>query len=238
MDKELLYQLFDAATSTYSYLLIDQQSRDAIMIDPVLDKFERDLKLITQLKVQLRHVLETHVHADHCSGAKRLAQATGARIGLSVKAEVQGKYQPLSDGDIIRLGHSEILVLETPGHTNACLSFVSENKVFTGDTLFIRGCGRTDFQNGSSELLYESITKKLYTLPGKTFVYPGHDYNGLCRSSIDEEKAYNLRLPEGRSLSEFTQIMSNLNLPYPKRMDESVSFNRSLGWALSEENYE
>lgn len=209
-------QLFDSESSTYTYLLADSSTREAILIDPVLEKVDRDLKVLHELGLKLSWILETHVHADHVTGAAKIRDVTGARIGLCGKSGATGMDRKLSDGDVVKAGEVELRVLETPGHTNGCLSYYGMGRVFTGDALFIRSNGRTDFQEGSAVTLYHSITEKLYHLPDETLVYPAHDYQGMTCSSILEEKLSNKRIPAGQSLEKFVQIMNGLNLPEPK----------------------
>jgi len=223
-------QLYDAATSTYTYLIGDEASRQALLIDPVREQHERDLKLLGELDLQLRYVLDTHVHADHVTAAGALRSSTGAQtIGGAAGAacsDVKAK-----EGDTFRLGTLELRVLETPGHTTDSLSFLVEDRLFTGDALLIRGTGRTDFQNGDAGTLYDAITQKLFRLPASTRVYPGHDYHGHSESSIAEERLYNPRLA-GASRDQFIELMSKLQLPRPARIDEAVPANRACGQSL------
>lgn len=223
------HQLFESESSTYTYLLADLDSRDAIIIDPVLEAAERDLRLIEELDLKLGHILETHVHADHITGAGKLSIATGAEIAISAAAQVEGQVRALHDGDVLRFGSHEVRVLATPGHTDSCLCFVTAGKVFTGDTLLIRSCGRTDFQEGSAEKLFESIQKKLFTLPDETVVYPAHDYKGFTSSTIGLEKRFNLRMNQDRKLEDFIHILNNLNLPRPKKIDIALPANLKCG---------
>jgi glyoxylase-like metal-dependent hydrolase (beta-lactamase superfamily II) len=224
-----LRQLFDQETWTHTYLLWDDNSKEGIIIDPVKEKVERDLKLIKELEVNLKHVLETHVHADHITGAHDLRENTGAKVYYGEKAAVECADGGLSDGEELSFGAFKVKALSTPGHTDGCTSFLVENMVFTGDTLFIRGTGRTDFQQGSSEALYKSVNEKLFSLPDETIVYPGHDYKGMWFSTIAEEKRFNPRLGSGKSLAEFVEIMDNLNLAHPKKIDIAVPANLKCG---------
>lgn len=220
-------QLYDANTSTYTYLIGDEGSRRAALIDPVREQLERDLKLLGELGLELEYVLDTHVHADHVTAAGPLRERTGAKtIGGSSGAECTDLKA--ADGDTFQLGAIEIRVLETPGHTLDSLSFVIGDRVFSGDALLIRGTGRTDFQNGDAGALYDSITEKLFRLPDTTRVYPGHDYRGHSQSSIGEEKRHNPRVA-GKSRVEFIELMSRLHLPRPARIDEAVPANRACG---------
>jgi len=225
----IMRQLFDQETRTHTYLLYDSENSEGIIIDPVKEKSVRDLGLLKELNVNLKYVLETHVHADHITGADDLRQATGAKVIYGDKAGVKCADGSLADNEELQFGKFTVKALATPGHTNGCTSYLVENMVFTGDTLFIRGTGRTDFQQGSSEALYESINSKLFTLPDDTLVYPGHDYKGMWVSTIGEEKAYNPRVGGGKSLEEFIEIMDNLNLANPKKLDIAVPANLKCG---------
>jgi len=220
-------QLFDPETSTYTYLLADAESREAVLIDAVDTQVERDLKLMTELDLKLTHALETHVHADHITGAGLLRRHTGCMVGVSVHGHVDCADLQLREGDEIHFGRHGVRVLEMPGHTDSCVSYRCEDMVFTGDALFIRACGRTDFQQGDAGRLYDSVTGKLFTLPDATFVYPGHDYKGMTRSTIGEEKRHNPRLTQSRDA--FIKTMDELNLPMPKRIKEAVPANLKCG---------
>ncbi|MBX2988327.1 MAG: MBL fold metallo-hydrolase [Bdellovibrionaceae bacterium] len=228
--KNLLFQqLFESESSTFTYLLADATTREAVIIDPVLETVSRDLKLIGELDLKLLFVLETHVHADHITSARQIADATGARIALSAEAPIEEPHRALRDGDVIEFGEFRLKALATPGHTNSCMCFLLPDRVFTGDTLLIRANGRTDFQEGSAQKLYESVHRQLFTLPDDTLVYPAHDYKGFTSSSIGMEKKFNARLNERRSLEDFVEIMKNLNLPRPKKIDLAVPANLKLG---------
>lgn len=222
-------QLFDKETSTYTYLLADEVSREAILIDSVREQTERDAQLLQELGLELKYMLDTHVHADHVTGTYRMkeffpeAKAVVSRHGGAPCAD-----QHTDEGDVFKIGKQEVRVLSTPGHTNGCVSYYVAGKVFTGDALFIRGTGRTDFQQGDAGKLYDSITQKLFTLPDSTEVYPGHDYRGRTVSSIGEEKQFNPRLA-GKSREEFITLMENLNLPHPKHIAEAVPANQRCG---------
>lgn len=222
-------QLFDQETWTHTYLLWDSNSKEGIIIDPVKEKVERDLKLIKELEVNLKFILETHVHADHITGAGDLREQTGAQVYYGAAAGVQCADGSLGDGDELAFGDFKVKALSTPGHTDGCTSYLVENLVFTGDTLFIRGTGRTDFQQGSSEDLYRSVNDKLFSLPDDTVVYPGHDYKGMWFSTIKEEKKFNPRLGAGKTIEEFVKIMDNLNLAHPKKIAEAVPANLKCG---------
>jgi len=222
-------QLFDSTSSTYTYLLADVATRDALIIDPVLEQVDRDLGIIQQLGLNLVYALNTHVHADHVTSSgvikSRLPQVKSAISEASAAhADIR-----LKNGDTLHLGNKTLRALSTPGHTNGCMSYVCDalRCVFTGDALFVRGCGRTDFQQGNAELLYDSVHSRLFTLPRDYTVYPAHDYKGHTASSIDEEMRLNPRL--SKSKAEFVEIMRGLNLPYPKQMDRAVPLNMVCG---------
>lgn len=222
-------QLFDPRSSTYSYLLWDEQSRDAAFIDSVKEQVERDRQLIEELKLNLKYLLETHIHADHITGAGDLRKHFGAQVLVHKSSDSQCADKLLNDGDIIRLNQKSIKVLYTPGHTNTDISYVISGAVFTGDTLLIRGSGRTDFQSGNPGEAYDSITGKLFVLPDSTTVYPGHDYNGFTASSIGEEKQYNPRVGNGKTREEYIRIMDGMDLPKPKMIDQAVPGNLQCG---------
>ena len=223
----IIRQLFDPDTSTYTYLLADRATGEALLIDPVIGQLERDLKLIEELGLTLKYSMDTHVHADHITASGSLRKQTGCQTCLSSHAGVGCADITLNEGDVIRLGGSEIHVLETPGHTDTCLSYVINQHVFTGDALLIRGCGRTDFQQGSAERLYHSITEKLFALPDDTLVCPGHDYQGMTVSTIGEEKRFNPRLK--LDLAGFIHFMKNLNLPAPHQIHQALPANMACG---------
>jgi len=227
---ELIFrQLFDTESSTYTYLLADPKTRAGVLIDPVLERVARDLKTLQELDVKLKFILETHVHADHITGADALRAATGAKVGIGAKSGVDCADFLLADGEKLKVDGFEITALSTPGHTAGCTSYFTSGMVFTGDALFIRGTGRTDFQDGSPERLYESIHKKLFLLPNDTFVYPAHDYNGQTRSTILEEKAFNPRAKTSISKDEFIGILKGLKLSDPKKIHEAVPANLKCG---------
>jgi len=227
----VLRQLFDEDTWTYSYLLFDPDTKEGVMIDPVKSQFARDTKLIQEMGVTLLYVFDTHVHADHITGAGLLSLATGAKIVLGEPSGVELAHILVKDGEVFHFGSHEIKALATPGHTDACTSFYSAGMLFSGDVLFVRGCGRTDFQQGSCLKMFDSINNKFYTLPDETLVYPGHDYNGNMVSTIGEEKQFNPRIPAGQNIEAFEQIMKNLNLPAPKYLEQSVPANLVCGYS-------
>lgn len=234
----LFRQLFDQESSTYTYLIADPETKVAILVDPVLEQVERDLEILRELGLTLRYCLETHIHADHITGTAQLEQFTGC---LSVVPENAGTARVdryIADGEILQLGSVKIEAIATPGHTDSHMAYlVNGTHLLTGDALFIRGCGRTDFQNGDPGLLYDVVTQKLFTLPDETLVYPGHDYQGRTVSTIGEEKRWNPRFA-GRSRSQFIELMSNLNLPYPKKMSEAVPANQRGGKVLVTLDYQ
>jgi glyoxylase-like metal-dependent hydrolase (beta-lactamase superfamily II)/rhodanese-related sulfurtransferase len=231
MKPMLFRQLFDAETSTYTYLLADEETREAVIIDPVLEQVERDVSLVRELDLRLVAVLETHVHADHVTAQGSLRTRLGAKTVVSERSGAVCADVLVKQGDRIEFGRHALEVRETPGHTNGCLTFVSHapRMAFTGDALLIRGCGRTDFQSGSAETLFHSVREQVFTLPDDTLIYPAHDYKGRTVSSVGEEKRHNPRLGMARSLKEFTHIMSALALPPPRKMGISVPANLACG---------
>ena len=227
----LFRQLFDRDSCTYSYLLADAETGEAVLIDPVRELVERDEQVLKELGLTLKYTLETHVHADHVTGSGLLRQRLGSQ---SVVARAGGA--PCADvlvdhGDRIEVGSLSLEVRRTPGHTDGCVVFVDHagRRVFTGDTLLIRGCGRTDFQQGSAEALYQSVNEQIFTLPDDFAVYPGHDYKGRTSSTVQEEKRHNTRLGNGKTLAEFQVIMDNLKLAHPKKIDLAVPANIQCG---------
>lgn len=235
MAKQLEFrQLFDQETSTYTYLLFDGDTKEGILIDSVIEQVERDAKLVNELGVKLVYTLDTHVHADHITGASKLREKLGCKFVLGAGAGIECADHLVKDGEELEFSGHKIKALATPGHTDSCTSYVIEDKVFTGDTLFIRGCGRTDFQQGSPERLWDSVHNQLFSLPETTKVYPGHDYKGMMSSTIAEEKALNPRLGGSKTKAEFVELMNNLNLPYPKKIDASLPANLACGDVSSE----
>jgi glyoxylase-like metal-dependent hydrolase (beta-lactamase superfamily II)/rhodanese-related sulfurtransferase len=221
-------QLFDPASSTYTYVLFDPVSRDALIIDPVDEQIERDLAALKQHGLKLLWTVETHAHADHITSAGLLAEHAGARTAAPAGCGIHTAAVQLSDGETLSFGAETLKALHTPGHTSGSMSFLWRDHLFSGDTLLINGCGRTDFQSGSAEAMYHSLTKILFALPDATTVWPGHDYQGRAQSSIGQERVHNARVA-GKSLQEFTAIMDALNLPKPKRIDEAVPANLISG---------
>lgn len=225
----LFRQLFDAETSTYTYLIADTDTLEAILVDPVLEQVERDRKLLEELGLTLRYCLETHIHADHITGTDKLRAATGCLGIVPEKAQAACADRHIKDGEILQLESITIKVIATPGHTDSHNAYlVNDDRVLTGDALFIRSCGRTDFQSGNAGTLYDSVTQRLFTLPDHTRVYPGHDYEGHTVSTIGEEKRWNPRFV-GRSREEFIEFMANLNLPDPQKMAQAVPANEHCG---------
>jgi len=229
MKQFLFHQLFESESSTYTYILADKETLESVIIDPVLETVNRDLQLIKELGLKLKYILETHVHADHITGAAKIADATGAKIALSAAAQAEGAQLALNDGATLQFGSHTIKAITTPGHTNSCMCYLVGDRVFTGDTLMIRANGRTDFQQGSAETLYKNVHSKLFTLPDETLVYPAHDYKGFTSSSIGAEKKFNHRLNLNISLEEFVKIMSELKLAQPKKIDIAVPANLHCG---------
>ena len=226
-------QLFDAVSGTYSYLLASRAGGEAMIIDPVLEKVDRYLQLIRELDLRLVKAVDTHLHADHITGLGALRDRTHCItvMGENTKADVVSMR--LAEGDRLTVEGVSMDVLYTPGHTDDSYSFVMGDRVFTGDTLLIRGTGRTDFQNGDARMQYESLFGKLLRLPDETLVFPAHDYKGDTVSTIGEEKRYNPRL-QVKSIDEYVALMASLNLPNPKMMDVAVPSNMKIGLAQQE----
>jgi sulfur dioxygenase len=224
-------QLFDPQSSTYSYLLGDEHSGEALLIDPVFEQVHRDAALIAELGLHLACTLETHVHADHVTGAWLLKRRLSSRIALSEKSGAEGADCYLRHGDKIPFGSRHLEARGTPGHTDGCLTYVLDDHsvAFTGDCLLIRGCGRTDFQGGSAGRLYRSVHDQIFSLPGECLLYPGHDYRGSTVTSVAEEARFNPRLGGVLSEADFTGYMKNLNLAHPKKMDIAVPANLKCG---------
>jgi len=233
----LFRQLFDQQSSTYTYLLADPATREALLIDPVFEQARRDVALIEELGLKLKWTVETHVHADHVTGAWLLHEKLGSRIAVPKASGVQGAERYLLAEDKIEFGSRGLEVLATPGHTAGCMSYVLDDRsmVFTGDALLIRGCGRTDFQQGDPRKLFTSVRTQLFSLPDRCVVYPGHDYRGLSCTSIGEEKLYNPRLAESIGMEDFAGYMKHLGLAHPKQMDEAVPANLHCGRSSSKD---
>tara|TARA_Y100000994_G_scaffold234101_1_gene222677 strand:- start:1830 stop:2534 length:705 start_codon:yes stop_codon:yes gene_type:complete len=229
MDKIQIRQLFDYETCTYTYVLWDFATKDAIIIDPVLEQVERDFSYLKKLKLNLKYILETHIHADHITGASKLKQKTNAEICYGSKTGVEGADILLDDGDKIKIGSIELCAIHTPGHTEGCVSYYTENYIFTGDTLFIEGTGRTDFQGGSSDDVYESVKNKIFCYPDETVVYPCHNYNGLNMSTIGYERQHNPNVGDSITKENFIKNENNKKRPYPKRFDTAVPANLKCG---------
>ncbi len=221
-------QLFDTETWTYTYLIADSVSKEALFIDPVNTHIDNYIALLEEYGLQLKYSLETHVHADHITASGLLRQRLGAQTAVSELCGAATADVQIQDGDIFKLGIEDIKVLATPGHTQGSVSFLWRERVFTGDALLIGGCGRTDFQGGNPSALYDCITQRLFTLKDETLVYPGHDYQGRWVSSIIQERTTNPRLA-GKTREQFIEIMNNLNLPKPRLIDKAVPANRYCG---------
>jgi glyoxylase-like metal-dependent hydrolase (beta-lactamase superfamily II)/rhodanese-related sulfurtransferase len=229
MGQMIFHQLFEKESSTYTYIVADSDTNEAVIIDPVIEMVERDLALLRELGVHLKYVLDTHVHADHVTGSGELRRRTGAKVGVSAAYDMACVDLHLNDGQELKIGSHHLRVLHTPGHTSGCLSYVIEDRVFTGDALLIRGCGRTDFQGGSAERLFESIRTKIFSLPETTMIFPGHDYKGFTHSTVGLERNHNPRLRDEMTREQFVELMANLNLAYPKKIKEAVLANLACG---------
>ena len=223
-------QLFDPQSSTYTYLLADAATREAVLIDPVFEQSRRDAALVQELGLRLTATLETHVHADHVTGAWLLKRKLGSRIGAPAAGGVEGADFLVGE-EPVRFGASSLEPRHTPGHTGACTTYVLDDRslAFTGDALLIRGCGRTDFQSGDARQLFRSVREQIFSLPDRCLLYPGHDYRGLTVTSVGEEKLYNPRLGEAVGEADFVGYMQHLGLPHPKQMDVAVPANLRCG---------
>lgn len=225
----LFRQLFDSESSTYTYLMADSTTKAAILVDPVLEQMGRDGKLLSELGLTLVYCLETHVHADHITSTGKFRSQTGCKGIVPQNAQISCADRHIMDGEVLELGSIAIQAISTPGHTDSHMVYlVNGDRVLTGDALFIRGCGRTDFQGGDAGTLYDSVTQRLFTLPDETLVYPGHDYRGHTASTIGEEKQWNPRFA-GRERANFIEFMANLKLSLPQKMMEAVPANQSCG---------
>lgn len=224
-------QLFDTQSSTYTYLLGDSASGEAILIDPVFEQARRDAALIPELNLCLKWTLETHVHADHVTGAWLLKQRAGSRIALSANGGASGADRLLNHGDRIMFGKRHVEVRATPGHTSGCVTYVLDDQsmAFTGDCLLIRGSGRTDFQQGDPRVMFKSVRDHIFSLPAACLLYPGHDYRGVTVTSVEEERRFNPRLGGDIGVDDFAGYMQNLHLPHPKQIDVAVPANLRCG---------
>jgi sulfur dioxygenase len=225
----LFRQLFDQETGTYTYLIADPTAKEAVLVDPVLEQVERDLKLLRELDLTLKFCLETHIHADHITGTGKLRELTSCEGIVPENAHATCANRFVKHEEVLNVGEIKIRAISTSGHTDSHMSFlVNGTHLLTGDALLIRGCGRTDFQSGDAGTLYDHVTQRLFTLPEATLVYPGHDYRGNLVSTIGEEKQWNPRFI-GRDRSQFIEFMGSLNLPNPKKIAEAVPANERCG---------
>ena len=224
-------QLFDARSSTFTYLLADRASGEAVLIDSVFEQLTRDSALIQELGLRLVYTLETHVHADHVTAAWLFKERLGSKIVASAASGAEGVDVSVKQGDVVRFGGEALTVLATPGHTSGCVTYVTADRelAFTGDALLIRAAGRTDFQDGDAHLLYHSVHDKIFALPPDCLVYPGHDYQGRGVTTVEEERRHNPRLGGERSEGDFVGYMENLGLPHPKQIDVAVPANLRAG---------
>ncbi len=229
----LFRQLIDSDTSTYTYLLADPATGDAVLIDSVAGQVERDIQLLDELGLTLRYALETHVHADHVTASGQLRDRLGAKTVVSALGGADCADVHVLDGHELTFGRFTVEVRATPGHTSGDVTYVvrdgARTLAFTGDTLLVRGCGRTDFQEGDARTLYRSVHTRIYDLPDTTVVYPGHDYRGRTSTTVGEEKAHNPRLKLANSEDDFVAIMDGLELAYPRYIDVALPANRACG---------
>lgn len=225
----LFRQLFDSETSTYTYLIADTNTQEAVLVDPVLEQVERDYKLLNELGLTLKFCLETHIHADHITGTGKLRELTDCVGIVPANAHAACANRYVEHDEVLQVGGINIRAISTNGHTDSHMAYlVNGTRVLTGDALFIRGCGRTDFQSGDAGMLYDRVTQHLFTLPDETLVCPAHDYKGQTVSTIGEEKQFNPRFV-GRSRDEFITFMDSLDLPDPKKIMEAVPANEHCG---------
>lgn len=225
----LFRQLFDKVSSTYTYLIADPTTQEAILVDPVLEQIDRDLLLLDNLGINLTYCLETHLHADHVTATSKLREKTGCLSILPENTDVQCADKFIKHEEILQVGEIKIKAIATPGHTDSHMAYlVNGNHLLTGDALLIGGCGRTDFQGGDSGILYNSVTQRLFSLPPETLVYPAHDYHGYTVSTIGEEKRCNPRFTN-KNRDEFIEFMNNLKLPVPKKIVEALPANKLCG---------
>ncbi|MBV6622604.1 MAG: MBL fold metallo-hydrolase [Rivularia sp. (in: Bacteria)] len=240
----LFRQLFDKESSTYTYLIADEEAKAAVLVDPVIENVERDLQLIHELDLTLKYCLETHIHADHITGTGKLREITGCLSIVPKNAGADCTNMYITDAEVLHFGSIIIEAIATPGHTDSHITYlVNNDRVLTGDALLIRGCGRTDFQSGDAGTLFDSVTQRLFTLPKNTLVYPAHDYQGKTVSTIGEEKKWNPRFVEWdsdsrklRSRADFIKLMSNLDLSQPKKMMEAIPANEHCGKSVEKSN--
>jgi len=233
----LFRQLFDRESSTYTYLIADEQTHEAALVDPVVENVDKDLKLIHELDLTLLFCLETHIHADHITGTGEIRDRTGCKGLVPENANTNCASGFVEHGQILKVGSVIIEAIETHGHTDSHMAYLVEgDRVLTGDALLIRGCGRTDFQGGSAKTLYDHITQRLFTLSDDTLVYPAHDYRGQTVSTIGEEKRWNRRFIDAdsapsqlRERKDFIELMNKLDLPDPTRIMEAVPANEQCG---------
>ena len=221
-------QVFDKKSSTYTYFIASAKGREAVIIDPVIENVDSYIKVLNELDLKLVKVIDTHIHADHVTGATKLKKATNCLTIMGEHTPADAVEIKVKDEEIIKIDQLEIKAIYTPGHTSDSYSFLMQKFLFSGDTLLINGTGRTDFQNGSSKDAYDSIFNRLLKLPSDTILYPGHDYNGKKSSTIENEIKFNPRL-QVKNVDEYVELMSNLNLAKPKLIDKNVSRNIKLG---------
>ena len=221
-------QVFDQKSSTYTYLIASAKGREALIIDPVIENVDSYIALLNELDLKLVKVIDTHIHADHITGASRLKKVTNCSTIMGEHTPADAVEVKVKDEEIIKIDQITIKAMYTPGHTSDSYSFLMDKYLFSGDTLLINGTGRTDFQNGSSKDAYNSLFNKLLKLPDDTVLYPGHDYNGKLSSTIGKEKQNNPRL-QVENVDQYIEIMSNLNLSKPKMIDHNISRNLKLG---------
>ena len=222
-------QLFESLSSTYTYLLADEHTGQAVLIDPVIATMDRDLAEVHRLGLKLTYTVDTHIHADHITAALEMKRAVGSKIAAPAHDRLACADIGLEEGRPFQMGDITLDPLHTPGHTDGHFAYLFNGRLFTGDALLIDGCGRTDFQNGDADAMYKSVREKLFSLPDETLVYPGHDYQGRFVSSIAQEKLRNPRLGGEKTVEEFKAIMASLNLPYPKFIDYAVPGNLQCG---------
>ena len=221
-------QIFDSKSSTYTYLIASSKGREALIIDPVLENIDEYIKLLNELDLKLLKVIDTHIHADHVTGASKLKDKTQCTTIMGNHTPADAVEMKVKDQEIIKLDHLKIKALYTPGHTSDSFSFLMDNYLFSGDTLLINGTGRTDFQNGDSKDAYDSLFNKILKLPDEILLYPGHDYNGQKVSTIGKEKKFNPRL-QVKNVDEYIEIMKNLDLKKPVTIDFNIASNLKLG---------